>query len=110
MRRTPFMFGSLILIVLLSLSPLAAQDGGIVAPGAKLELLAGGFRFTEGPASDAEGNVFFTDQPNNKILKWSVDGNLTVFHEEPGRSNGLYFGADGKLYACADLKNELWMI
>jgi gluconolactonase len=98
------------LTILLSLSPLAAQDAGIVAPGAKLELLADGFDFTEGPASDSEGNVYFTDQPNNKILKWSVDGKLSTFHEEPGRSNGLYFGNDGNLYACADLENELWMI
>ncbi len=50
-----------------------AQDR-VVAPGAKLEKLAGGFEFTEGPTCDAEGNVFFTDQPNDRILKWSVDG------------------------------------
>jgi gluconolactonase len=59
---------------------------------------------------DAEGNVFFTDQPNNRIHKWSVDGKLSVFHEKPGRSNGLYFDKKGNLLACADLDNELWSI
>ena len=44
----------------------------VFAPGAKLEKLAGGFDFTEGPTCDAAGNVFFTDQPNDRILKWGV--------------------------------------
>lgn len=86
------------------------EKTGIVAPGAELIQLADGFSFTEGPAADAAGNVFFTDQPNNKILKWSVDGKLSVFSESPGRANGLYFDKSGNLYACADLNNELWEI
>ena len=85
-------------------------EGGVVAPGAALEKLAGGFAFTEGPTSDSEGNVFFTDQPNNRILKWSVDGRLSTFLEPAGRSNGMYFGAGGSLLACADEKTELWAI
>ncbi len=48
----------------------------IIAPNAKVELLADGFEFTEGPASDSEGNVYFTDQPNNRILVWNIDGTL----------------------------------
>lgn len=83
---------------------------GIVAPGAKLTLLAEGFKFTEGPAADAAGNVYFTDQPNNKIMKWSVDGKLSVYKDDAGRSNGLYFDRKGNLYTCADLNNELWEI
>jgi gluconolactonase len=82
----------------------------VVAPGAKLEKLAGGFAFTEGPASDAEGNVFFTDQPNDRIHKWSVDGKLSTFLEPCGRSNGLCFDAKGALIACADERNQLWSI
>jgi len=38
----------------------------VVAPGAKPEKLAGGFSFTEGPAVDSQGNVYFTDQPTIK--------------------------------------------
>ncbi|HJN16470.1 MAG TPA: SMP-30/gluconolactonase/LRE family protein [Armatimonadota bacterium] len=86
-----------------------AQDT-IVAPGAELQLLADGFSFTEGPAADAEGNVYFTDQPNDRILVWSLDGELSTFMQPCGRSNGLCFDADGNLWACADEKNELWRI
>jgi TolB protein len=82
----------------------------VVAPGAGLEKLAGGFEFTEGPTSDAAGNVFFTDQPNDRILKWSVDGKLTTFLQPAGRANGMYFDARGDLLACADEKTELWSI
>ena len=89
----------------------AAQEGGsVIAPNAKVVKLAEVFKFTEGPACDAKGNVFFTDQPNNKIYQWSVDGKLSVFHDKPGRANGLYFDRHGNLWACADEKNELWKI
>ncbi len=95
---------------LASPAPLPGGEGGIIAPGAKVEKLAGGFQFTEGPAADAQGNVFFTDQPNDRILKWSTDGKLTTFLKPCGRSNGLCFDAQGNLWACADEKNELWCI
>jgi len=98
-------------IELLALGPeKPGQRTGIIAEGAKLVKLAGGFKFTEGPAADAEGNVFFTDQPNNRIYKWSVRGKLSVFHDSPGRANGLYFDRKGNLVACADLDNQLWLI
>jgi gluconolactonase len=98
--------------ILLSLGPaaLAADDSGIIAPGAKLEKLAEGFMFTEGPASDGAGDVYFTDQPNDRILKWSADGKLTTYMQPCGRSNGLCFDRQGNLWACADEKNELWSI
>jgi gluconolactonase len=94
------------------LSAKADKSGGAspVAPGAKLEKLAGGFKFTEGPAPDADGNVYFTDQPNDRILKWGTDGKLTTFMEPCGRSNGLAFDKNGTLWACADAQNELWKI
>ena len=82
----------------------------VIAPGAKLEKLAGDFKFTEGPTCDKEGNVFFTDQPNNRIMKWGVDGKLSTFLQPSGRANGMFFDAHGSLIACADEKNELWAI
>jgi gluconolactonase len=95
-------------------SPARAQvpgtDSPVIAPSAHLVKLAGGFKFTEGPAADAEGNVYFTDQPNDRILKWSIDGKLSTFLQPCGRSNGLCFDAQGNLWACADEKNELWRI
>ena len=82
----------------------------VIAPGAQVEKLAGDFQFTEGPTCDAEGNLFFTDQPNNRILKWSVEGGLSTFMQPAGRSNGMYFDPKGNLIACADERNELWSI
>jgi len=97
-------------IELVAITAQSTAKASIIAPGAKVEKLADGFMFTEGPAVDARGNIFFTDQPNNRIHKWSVDGELSIFHESPGRANGLYFDKDGNLLACADLNNELWSI
>ncbi len=65
--------------LLLSMALARAAAAAVIAPGAKLEKLAGDFKFTEGPTGDKDGNVFFTDQPNNRILKWSVDGKLSTF-------------------------------
>lgn len=99
--------------LLLAALPTAAQLPPPVSPvadGAVPEKLAGGFAFTEGPAPDAAGNVYFTDQPNDRIHKWSTDGKLSTFMEPCGRSNGLCFDAAGTLWACADEKNELWKI
>jgi gluconolactonase len=82
----------------------------VVAPGARVEKLAGGFEFTEGPTCDAQGAVFFTDQPNDRILKWSPEGGICTFLQPAGRANGMSFTAQGHLIACADEKNELWSI
>src|SRR5262250_2210332 len=80
------------------------------AAKAKVEKLAGGFKFTEGPAPDADGNVYFTDQPTDKILKWTTGGKLETFMDGCGRANGLCLDKAGTLWACADEKNELWKI
>jgi gluconolactonase len=82
----------------------------VAAPGATVKQLADGFVFTEGPACDGAGNVYFTDQPNDRIMKWSSDGKLSTFMRPCGRSNGLYFDKAGNLWACADEKNQLWCI
>ena len=81
-----------------------------IAPGATLVLIADNFSFTEGPASDKNGNVFFTDQPNNRIWKYDIEGKLSIFMEDAGRSNGLYFDSKGNLISCADEHNQLWKI
>ena len=82
----------------------------LVADGALPRLISKQFSFTEGPAIDAKGNIFFTDQPNNKIWKYSTNGKLTVFLDNAGRSNGMYFDKKGNLITCADEHNELWSI
>lgn len=75
-----------------------------------LKLISDKFSFTEGPAVDKEGNVFFTDQPNNKIWKYDINGKLSLFMDNTGRSNGLYFDNKGNIISCADEHNQLWLI
>jgi gluconolactonase len=83
----------------------------LVAPKAQLKVLGEGFAFTEGPAVDKQGNIFFTDQPNDKIYKWSAQtGAITTFLTGTGRSNGMAFDKNGYLIACADMRGELWKI
>jgi gluconolactonase len=79
-------------------------------PQTKPQLISKQFAFTEGPAADNQGNVFFTDQPNNTIWKFGNDGKLTLFAEGKGRSNGMYFDKNGNLLTCADEQNQIWSI
>ncbi|MCP4453556.1 MAG: SMP-30/gluconolactonase/LRE family protein [Planctomycetes bacterium] len=72
----------------------------LIADGATVQKLAGDFRFTEGPAADSEGHVFFTDIPNNRIHRWALDGKLSTFRENSGGANGLFFDKSGSLLAC----------
>lgn len=82
----------------------------LIKPRAQLIRLPEQFKFTEGPAVDKKGNIFFTDQPNDKIWKYDTNGQLTGFMDKTGRSNGLYVDKNGNILACADEKNELWSI
>jgi gluconolactonase len=82
----------------------------VVADGATARLISKQFSFTEGPTADKKGNIYFTDQPNDKIWKYDIEGNLSVFMDKAGRSNGMYFDKKGNLISCADEKNELWLI
>ncbi|MGX5817350.1 SMP-30/gluconolactonase/LRE family protein [Chitinophaga lutea] len=82
----------------------------VTAPAAEAVLISRQFSFTEGPAPDREGNVYFTDQPNNQIWKYSTGGQLSLFLDSAGRSNGLYIDRKGNIIACADADNELWRI
>ncbi len=83
----------------------------LVPPGAKIEKLAGGFRFTEGPVWIKDGGyLLFSDIPANAILKWTPDGKVTPFRKPvfPGKfpdgqfigSNGLTLDAQGRLISC----------
>lgn len=100
----------LLVLIIISCSNPKEQTKSIVAEGAELQLVADQFKFTEGPASDREGNVYFTDQPNDAIWKWSPSDGLTLFMDSSGRANGLYVDDQGYLLACADEANELWRI
>ncbi|MFC1760549.1 SMP-30/gluconolactonase/LRE family protein [Planctomycetota bacterium] len=83
---------------------------GLIAPGATLQEVSTDFKFTEGPATDVQGNVYFTDQPNDRIMIYTTEGKLETFMQPAGRANGMYFDQDGYLLACADDNSELWKI
>jgi gluconolactonase len=92
----------------------ASRKGGtrhyvteFLEPGSDWEPVSQGHKFTEGPAVDREGNVFFTDIPNNRIHRAGVDGKVSVFKEDTGGANGLMFGPDGRLYACQNGRKRI---
>jgi gluconolactonase len=75
-----------------------AQD--FLAPGAKLEKVAGELRFSEGPAWHPDGYLLFEDIPRDRIMKLDEDGKVSVFREPSGHSNGLAFDKEGRLIAA----------
>lgn len=102
---------SLALFVLIVISCEAQENNSIIKEGAMLTLVAEDYDFTEGPAVNNNGDVYFTDQPNDRIMKWEASSNtISTYLQPSGRSNGLYFDHDGNLLSCADEKNELWRI
>ncbi|RZL18326.1 MAG: SMP-30/gluconolactonase/LRE family protein, partial [Pedobacter sp.] len=101
-----FSLSCLILVSLFSYAqspkPIFLQDS--------LKLISSQFKFTEGASVDKQGNVFFTDQPNDKIWKYDTNGKLSLFMDKSGRANGTYFDKKGNLIVCADENNEIWSI
>ncbi|RYG05228.1 MAG: hypothetical protein EOO02_04255, partial [Chitinophagaceae bacterium] len=57
----------------------------LIIPGESLKLISSQFKFTEGPAADRAGNIYFTDQPNNTIWKVDTKNNLSLFMDKAGR-------------------------
>jgi gluconolactonase len=87
------------------------KKSSIIADGATIQLISNKYSFTEGPSVDKKGNVFFSDQPNDKIYKWNAaTGEVTVFLQGTGRSNGMIFDKKGNLVTCADEHNQVWSI
>lgn len=112
---------SLCIICIISISPGAwcqnqeasiqnNDQARVTADSATPRLIAKQFSFTEGPTVNKKGDVYFTDQPNDKIWKYDTNGKLSVFMDKTGRSNGMCFDKKGNLVSCADERNELWSI
>ena len=98
---------TILLCVMNACAPVHSND--IIAEGETPVRVSDSYSFTEGPAADARGDVYFTDQPNNRIYRWDCEsGEITLFTDQSGRSNGMYFDAQGNLIACADMDNQLW--
>jgi len=101
-----FMTSSLLFVGL----SLSAQENANLFVQDSLKRVGAGFSFTEGCSPDRDGNVFFTDQPNDKVWKYSTDGKMTVFMEKTGRANGTYFDKKGNLILCADENGQIWSV
>ena len=78
----------------------AAEPIPGIGPAGEIVRLHTGFKFTEGPAADGQGNIYFTDIPSNRIYKVDAEGKLSTFLEESRACNGLMFDGAGRLIAC----------
>ena len=96
-----------VVVVSIVLTAFSRKEKGIIAKNAQIKKVAGDFIFTEGPAVASDGRVYFTDQPNDRIYIWDENKGISLYLEGTGRSNGMYFDAEGKLITCADEKNQL---
>src|SRR4051812_27085337 len=85
----------------LTKTPLPAT---LIAPEARVTSAAG-VAFLEGPAVDAEGNVFFSDIQGSRILKLDNAGIVSTFREHSGRTNGNTFDKQGRLVSCEGAEN-----
>ncbi|HTN73662.1 MAG TPA: SMP-30/gluconolactonase/LRE family protein [Pirellulaceae bacterium] len=87
-------------------APVKAGSGSpqlkdILLPGENWQLVAEGYKFTEGPAVNARGEVFYSEVPSSKTYKVGLDGKVSLFREETKNGDGQAFGADGRLYTVA---------
>ncbi len=79
----------------------------ILVAGEEWKLVAEGYKFTEGPAVNEKGEVFYNDVPNSKTYKVGLDGKLSVFLEDSKKGDGQAFGPDGRLYAVAGAAEQI---
>jgi gluconolactonase len=89
-----------LVVLLIGMSSATGAEPEIIPPGAKVEKVAGGCKFTEGPAADADGNLFFTDSPSRRIMVLRAGGKLEVWNDDSRDANGMRFDAKGRLIAC----------
>ena len=85
----------------------AGRRQEFIYPGVDWERVAEGFKFTEGPVVNAQGELFFSDIPNAKIHRVNTEGEVDLFAENTGGANGLMFAPDGQLIVCANEAREI---
>lgn len=100
MPRALRVFAFALLLVPAVASAQDMQVSDVLIDGEAWQLVSQGHTFTEGPAVDAEGRVFFTDNRASRIHKIDLDGKVSLFAENTGNTNGMKFGPDGLLYGC----------
>lgn len=90
------------LLLLLGLAA-AAQDFSEV----KVERVATGYRFTEGPVWSREGFLLFSDVPNNRIVKLTPPAATSTYRDDSGAANGNTFDSKGNLYTCEGANHRI---
>ena len=81
----------------------ADKEGGSIpgiGPEGKVTKVQGDFKFTEGPAADAKGNIIFSDIPANRQYRLESDGKASIFREPSNHTNGSMFNSEGELVCC----------
>lgn len=89
----------MLLLALLLMSNLEPSPQDFLADGGKIETIASGLQFTEGPAEARDGGLLFSDIPANKIYRWK-DGKLTVWREQSRGANGNLLDSMGRVLTC----------
>jgi len=79
----------------------------LLIPGQDWELAGQGYRFTEGTAANAQGEVFYQDIPNSKTYKAGPDGKISILPLDAKKASGTCFGADGKRYVVAGSTKQI---
>lgn len=103
-------FAPVVLLTVAVFTRATAQDmplSELLIEGESWKLVDEGFKFTEGPAVDAAGDIFFTDVPESRVYRLSGNGKASIFLSDSERTNGLMFGADGRLYGCQNGKEQI---
>ncbi len=85
----------------------SSQMKEILLPGEGWKLVGEGYKFTEGPAVNENGEVFFNDVGAGKTYKIGPDGKPVVFLDDSKRGDGQAFGPDGRLYANASAVSKV---
>jgi sugar lactone lactonase YvrE len=83
------------------------QMKNLLLPGEDWKLVGEGYKFTEGPAVNAKGEVFFNDVPESKTYKVSLDGKVSVFLSDSKKGDGQSFGPDGRLISNAGATSQV---
>jgi len=106
MRRVGFLLAAVLLAA--SVCTYGSERRSLVQEGASPQKVKDGFAFTEGPAADSAGNVWFSDIPNSKIYRWDAgSGEISLHRSDLDEPNGLIFDAEGRLVICEMGKRRL---
>jgi len=104
MSRLPLIAGSLLLggvfVAAQESRPSQTAIPDVIAAGARVEEVRGGFKGVEGPVAAPDGTVYFNDIPANRTYKLDSKGTISVWRENTNGANGLFFSKDGRMLAA----------